>query len=57
MPLKIHESMQPAGRIAPSDMLAMNGESDATLYMVDDDPMWMDSTCSLSCAAATTGSQ
>jgi hypothetical protein len=39
MPPKIHASMQPAGRMAPRDMLAMNGESDATLYIVDDEPM------------------
>src|ERR687897_1948801 len=56
-PLKIHESMPPAGLIAPMDMLAMNGELDDTLYIVDDEPMWMDRTCSLSCAAAITGSQ
>src|SRR6516165_9570367 len=38
-PLKIHDSMHPAGRMAPIDMLAMKGELDETLYMVEEDPM------------------
>ena len=44
IPPKIQLSMNPAGRMQPIDMLAMNGELLDTLYMVDDDPMWMDST-------------
>jgi len=43
--------------MAPRDMLAMNGESDATLYMVDEEPMWIEKTCSLALAASNTGSQ
>src|SRR5271165_3326626 len=35
MPPKIHDSIRPAGRMQPMDMLAMNGELLATLYMVD----------------------
>src|SRR5665213_4110759 len=54
-PEKIHDSMHAAGRMAPMDMLAMNGEFEAILYMVDEEPRWMAKTCPLDPAAPSTG--